>query len=52
VRDNDDWLYLKWVVFKAAATDEDYLDIQEAVGRLSGVAERDVEAAAEFPGRN
>lgn len=50
--DNNDWLYLKWVVYKAAATAEDYLNIQTEVGRLSGVAETDVEAAAQFPGGN
>jgi len=48
--DDEDWMYLTWV--KTFATKEDLELIQKVVGRLSGVPEKDVQAAEEFPGRN
>ena len=48
--DNEDWRYLTWVTFIAAPDDNDMNVIQEAVGRLSGIAEADVKAAEQFPG--
>lgn len=47
---NSDWRYLTWVTFQAAITAEDLRKIQEVVGRMSGVPETSVAAAAEFPG--
>lgn len=44
------WRYLNWVMFKAAPKSQDTELISEVVGRLSGVSERDVQAAEEFPG--
>ena len=49
--DNEDWRYLTWVKFVAAPDDTDLSVIQEAVGRLSGIAEADVKSAEQFPGR-
>jgi len=47
---NDSWRYLTWVKFVAAPDESDLTLIQEAVGRLSGIAERDVKSAEQFPG--
>jgi len=49
--ENEDWRYLTWVKFVAVADENDLALIQEAVGRLSGIAEADVKAAEQFPGR-
>lgn len=43
--------YLHWVTYKAAPKGEDIKLIQEVVGRLSGISERAVQAAEDFPGR-
>lgn len=48
--DNKSWRYLNWVMLKAAPAAEDTQRIQEMVGSLSGVSERAVKAAEEFPG--
>lgn len=48
--ENEDWLYLTWIKFEAALTKEDLDKIKDAVGRLSGVPERDVQSAETFPG--
>lgn len=48
--DDPDWLYLTWVKSEVAVTKEDNEAIQKGVGRLSGVPEKDVRAAQEFPG--
>jgi len=48
--DNQSWRYLTWVTTFAAVTAEDFNMIKEAVGRLSGVPEKDVQAAETFPG--
>lgn len=48
--DNKFWRYLTWITFKAAPTIEDLNKIQEVVGRLSGVTEKAVAAAEQFPG--
>jgi len=50
--DNEDWRYLTWVTFIAAPDENDLNVIQDAVGRLSGIAEADVKNAEQFPGRN
>jgi hypothetical protein len=48
--DDKHWRYLTWVTF-IAATDEKDLDlIQDAVGKLTGMAEVDVKSAEQFPG--
>lgn len=46
------WRYLTWVIFKAAPKGEDLNRIKEVVGRLSGIPEKDVKAAEDFPGSN
>jgi len=46
------WRYLTWVMFKASVGNDDLGVIQKVVGRLSGVPEKDVRAAEEFPGSN
>jgi hypothetical protein len=48
--DNEDWRLLMWVQTVAAPQEDDLGLITEEVNRLSGVAESDAEAAAEFPG--
>ncbi|MFA6198719.1 MAG: hypothetical protein WC734_06260 [Patescibacteria group bacterium] len=48
--DNEDWRYLTWVKFVAAPDESDLSVIQDAVGRLSGIAEVDVKSAEQFPG--
>jgi hypothetical protein len=50
--DDEDWKYLTWIKFEAATTPEDLNLIKEVVGKLSGVPEKDVEAAESFPGSN
>lgn len=45
-----DWLYLTWVKTEAALKKEDNEAIQKMVGKLSGVPERDVQAAETFSG--
>ena len=47
-----DWLYLTWVKTEAALKKEDNEAIQKMVGKLSGVPERDVQAAETFSGSN
>lgn len=47
---NKSWRYLTWVTFKAVADESDLKLIQDAVGRLSGMTEKSVQAAEEFPG--
>ena len=49
-RTNKMWRYLTWVMFKAVADEKDLAKIQEVVGRLSGLSEKSVQAAEEFPG--
>lgn len=44
------WRYLTWIMFKAAPKAEDTQRIQEVVGSLSGVPEKAVQTAEEFPG--
>jgi len=44
------WRYLTWVMFRAVADEKDLERIQEVVGRLSGMSEKSVQAAEEFPG--
>ena len=46
---NKTWRYLTWINFKAVGDEKDLLAIQEKVGRLSGVKEKTVQAAEEFP---
>jgi hypothetical protein len=48
---NESWRYLKWVLFKAVKDEKDMIKIRDVVGRLSGVSERVVESAEQFPGR-
>lgn len=48
--ESEAWRYLTWAKFKAAVSDEDLRQIQEVVGRLSGIRESDTRAAEEFPG--
>ena len=50
--ENEDWRYLTWVTFIAAPDENDLNIIQDAVGRLSGIAEADVKDAEQFPRRN
>ena len=47
---NARWRYLKWVTFKAVVDEKDLELIRDLVGRLSGVSEKSVESAEEFPG--
>jgi len=49
---NEKWRYLTWVMFKAVADEKDLEKIQEVVGRLSGLSEKSVQAAEDFPGSN
>lgn len=44
------WRYTTWVFFVAAPTDKDIAAIGEAVKKLSGVREADVQSAETFPG--
>lgn len=44
------WRYTTWVFFVAAPTDKDIAAIGEAVKKLSGVREADVNSAETFPG--
>lgn len=46
------WRYLTWVTFKAVLSEKDLESIQKVVGRLSGVPERAVKSAEDFPGRD
>lgn len=46
---NDSHRYLTWFQTFAMDTDEDMEAVMEAVGRLSGTVEADVEAAENFP---
>lgn len=48
--DNKSWRYLNWVMSVATNGVEDLNKISEVVGRLSGVPEKNVKAAEEFPG--
>lgn len=48
--ENEDWRYLTWVKTVAALDENDLDMIQNAVGKLSGIAEVDVKAAEQFPG--
>lgn len=48
--DDNDWMYLMWIKSEVATTKEDLEQIQKVVGRLSGVPEKDVQAAESFPG--
>lgn len=48
--DNAAWRYLRWVQYKAAVAVDDIKQITEVVGRLSGVPEKAVKSAEEFPG--
>jgi len=50
--DDELWRYLNWVTSVAALDEKDLDTIQEAVGKLSGIAEADVKNAEQFPGRN
>ena len=50
--DDRDWMYLTWIKSEVATTKHDLELIQKVVGRLSGVPEKDVQAAESFPGRN
>lgn len=50
--ESEDWRYLSWVTFIAAPDEKDLDIIQEAVSKLSGIAEADVKDAEQFPGRN
>lgn len=49
---NKSWRYLTWVTFKAIADEDDLKMVQDTVGRLSGMTEKSVQAAEEFPGRD
>lgn len=49
---NKAWRYLKWVKFKAVADEHDLERIRDMVGRLSGVSEKAVQTAEQFPGRD
>lgn len=48
--DNKTWRYLRWVQYKAAPSAEDVKKLVEVVGRLSGVPEKAVKSAEDFPG--
>jgi len=48
--ENESWRYLTWMKLIAATEEKDLTLIQEAVGRLSGISEKDVKAAEDFPG--
>ena len=48
--ENESWRYLTWMKLIAATDENDLVIIQEAVGRLSGISNKDVKAAEEFPG--
>lgn len=50
--DDKFWRYLTWVTFVAATDEKDLEVIQDAVGKLSGIAEVDVKNAETFPGRD
>jgi hypothetical protein len=50
--ENKNWRYLTWVIYKAAPAVEDLDLVKEVAGRLSGISEKKVEAAEQFPGRN
>lgn len=50
--ENKAWRYLKWVKFKAVADEKDLEKIRDTVGRLSGVSEKAVKTAEQFPGRD
>jgi hypothetical protein len=50
--EDKDWMYLTWIKSEVATTKEDLESIQKVVGRLSGVPEKDVQAAESFPGSN
>ena len=47
---NKSWRYLRWVQFEAMSDEEDMEKIQEVVGRLSGLTEKSVQDAEDFPG--
>lgn len=49
-RDSESWRYLTWVTFRAVLNEKDLEAIQQVVGRLSGVPERAVKSAEDFPG--
>jgi len=49
-RENPSWRYLRWVQHKAAVTADDIKQIMAVVGRLSGIPEKAVESAEQFPG--
>jgi len=49
-RQNESWRYLRWVQFVAMSSEDDMKKIHEVVGRLSGMSEKSVQAAEEFPG--
>jgi hypothetical protein len=46
----ESWRYLRWVQFVAMTDENDMGKIQEVVGRLSGLSEKAVQAAEDFPG--
>lgn len=50
--ENASWRYLRWVQFKAAVSADDLKVIMAVVGRLSGIPEKAVKSAEEFPGSN
>ena len=50
--EDSDWRYLNWVSMVAAPDENDMIKIHEVVGRKLGIAEVDVKAAEQFPGRD
>ena len=52
MKDSPAWRYMTWVLFKAAVIDKDTTLIGDAVRKLSGVKEADVQSAETFPGRD
>lgn len=44
------WRYLTWVKFRAVKNEKDLQAIMEVVGRLSGVREKTIKSAENFPG--
>lgn len=49
-KENKAWRYLRWVQFKAIASEADTQCIMEVVGRLSGIPEKAAKTAEDFPG--
>ena len=48
--DDEDWRKLNWISMVAAADENDMVIIQDAVAKLTGIAEADVKSAEQFPG--